>query len=318
MKNSLEFALGVTLAGILAAVPAVGAESRIEKSLRLEPGGSFSLQTDLGWVKVRGTDRAGARIVVTSKNDDLNDLLHFRFEEGPGSITVVARKRHPISSFFEVRGHNVGFEIEVPSQTRVTVDTSGGSISLISLASEAKLETSGGAIDVRDHTADVDAHTSGGSIVLSRVRGKCRVDTSGGGITADAIEGSLDGESSGGSIELTGVRGDIRAHTSGGGIQIRDAGGRVDAETSGGSVQAAFAKGNARGGTIESSGGGVSVAVDPAVGLAIDASGNSVQADVPVTIRGEVSRHHLQGTLGAGGETLRLRTSGGSIRIRSL
>jgi DUF4097 and DUF4098 domain-containing protein YvlB len=114
------------------------------------------------------------------------------------------------------------------------------------------------------------------------------------------------------------VKGDIHAHTSGGGIDIREAGGRVDADTSGGSVQAAFARGNARGGTIESSGGGVSVAVDPSVGLSIDASGNSVHADVPVTVHGDISRHHLQGKLNAGGETLRLRTSGGSVRIKSL
>jgi len=302
----------------LAATDFAGAESRIEKNLRLEPGGTLTLKTDLGWVKVRGTDRPGARVVVTSKNDDLDDLLHLRFEEGPGSVTISGRRKHPISSFFGSIGRNVGFEVEVPAKTRVTIDTSGGSIVLRSLDGDAKLETSGGSIEVDDHVSNLVAHTSGGSITLARIRGKAHVETSGGGIQAEEISGALDAETSGGSIEVSRVQGDLHAHTSGGGITIRDAGGRVDADTSGGSVEAAFARGNSRGGTIESSGGGVSVAVDPSVGLSIDAAGNSVHADIPVTVQGDISRRHLQGNLNHGGETLRVRTSGGSVRIKSL
>ncbi|MEP7132828.1 MAG: hypothetical protein ABI914_06670, partial [Acidobacteriota bacterium] len=157
-----------------------------------------------------------------------------------------------------------------------------------------------------------------GGITLSHVHGRCHVETSGGGITAEAIDGAVDGETSGGSIRFDGITGDIHAHSSGGGIHIREAGGRVEADTSGGSVQVEFTRSNARGGSIESSGGGVTVSVDPSVGLAIDASGNSVQADVPITVRGEISRRHLKGTLGPGGETLRLRTSGGSVHILAL
>jgi len=306
----------IFVAGLSAGV--AGAESRLEKNLKLEPGGTFTLKTDVGAVRIRGTGQSGARVVVTSKGEDLDELFRFSFDEGAGSVSVTAQRKHKLSSFFGSNNHRVVFEVEVPTQTRVDVDTSGGSITLRSLAGEAKLDTSGGSIEVEDHSADVVAHTSGGSITLSRIRGKAKIDTSGGGIHAREIAGTLDAETSGGSIDLEDVKGDIHAHTSGGGIDIREAGGRVDADTSGGSVQAAFARGNARGGTIESSGGGVSVAVDPSVGLSIDASGNSVHADVPVTVHGDISRHHLHGKLNAGGETLRLRTSGGSVRIKSL
>lgn len=310
--------MAALLAAALAAPAPARAANRLEKNLRLDPGGAFSLKTDAGWVKITGTDRPGAHVVVTAKNDDLDELLSFRFEEGAGSASVYARRKHPISSMFGGWRHEVGFEVEVPAKTRVTVDTSGGSIVVRALASEANLETSGGAIEVHDHTADVVAHTSGGSISLSHVRGKCRVSTSGGGIRANDIEGSLDGETSGGSISAEDVHGDMKVHTSGGGITIRNAGGRVEADTSGGSIQAEFARGNGRGGRLESSGGGVSVAVDPSVGLSIDASGNSVRSDVPVTIRGDISRSHIRGNLNSGGETLRVHTSGGSVSIRSL
>jgi len=82
-------------------------------------------------------------------------------------------------------------------------------------------------------------------------------------------------------------------------------------------VEVSFAKGNAHGGRIESSGGGISVDIDPDVDLAVDAStsGGSVRTNVPVKIVGKVSGSSIKGTLGKGGETLRVHTSGGSVTI---
>ncbi len=103
-------------------------------------------------------------------------------------------------------------------------------------------------------------------------------------------------------------------------MKISDAGGRVDAESSGGPITVSFSPGNSAGGTLSTSGGGITVTVDPSVGLDIDAasSGGSVDLDVPVTVQGRVSRTAVKGSLNAGGQMLKLRTSGGGIRIRSL
>ena len=301
----------------LAAAPAF-AETRLEKTLKLEPGGEFRLDTDIGKVTVTGTSSSGVRLVVTSRRDDLNDLLSFRYEEGARSASVTARKKHHLDFWFSNWGSSVRFEVEVPAETAVTVHTSGGGISLAALRSPARIETSGGGIEVRDLVGDLQAETSGGSIHLRDIKGKSRVETSGGGIEAVNLEGPLKAETSGGSVNLEKVSGDIHAHSSGGGIHIREAGGRVDADTSGGSIETTFARGNARGGSLESSGGGITVSLDPSVGLAIDAHGNSVSSDLPLTVQGEISRHSLRGTLGRGGENLRLRTSGGSVRIRAI
>ena len=84
------------------------------------------------------------------------------------------------------------------------------------------------------------------------------------------------------------------------------------------SIEATFARGNARGGSLETSGGGIEVSLDPSVGLRIEASGNSVHADLPIKVQGSVTRGRLQGTMGSGGELLRLHTSGGGVRIQGL
>ena len=317
MKRNVSRSL-LVLAWIGLTGPSLLAEYRMEKTLKLEPGGEFRLETAVGRVTVTGTSSPGVRLVVTSRRDDLNDILDFRYEEGARSASVIAKKKHHLDSLFGSWSSSVKFEVEVPTETAVTVHTSGGGISLASLRSAAKIETSGGGIEVRDLVGDLRAETSGGSIHLRDIKGKSDVETSGGGIEAVNLEGPVKAETSGGSVNLDRVTGDIRAHSSGGGIHIREAGGRVDADTSGGSIEATFARGNARGGSLESSGGGISVSLDPAVGLSIDAHGNSVSSDLPLTVQGEFSRGTLRGTLGHGGESLRMRTSGGSVRIRAI
>jgi hypothetical protein len=53
------------------------------------------------------------------------------------------------------------------------------------------------------------------------------------------------------------------------------------------------------------------------VALSIDASasGGRLTSTLPVTIRGEISRRALRGDLNGGGSVLRLRASGGGVRI---
>lgn len=308
--------LSVGFAALLASGTAL-ADTRMEKTLKLEPGGAFRIDTDMGKVTVTGTAESGVHVVITSKHKDLDELLHFRFEEGAASASIVARRKHKFS-FFGNGGDNVQFEIQLPASTRLSVETSGGGITISGMKDAAKLSTSGGGISVRDHVGDVDTDTSGGGIRLRDVKGKVRANTSGGGVIAEGIDGPVRAESSGGSIELERVTGDIDAETSGGGIRIEQAGGRVHADTSGGGIEASFAKGNSKGGTLETSGGGIEVALDPEADLAIEASGNAVRSDLPIRVRGEISRGNLSGSLGKGGATLKLHTSGGSVRIQSL
>jgi DUF4097 and DUF4098 domain-containing protein YvlB len=303
----------------LATWPALtlSAASRLEKTLKLEPGGTFRLETDIGSVTVTGKPTPDVRLVVTSAKE-LDELLSFRFDEGNRSVTVTARRKHRVSGWFGDGNSRVRYEIEVPAQTALDLHTSGGKIAIEGIRSRSKLDTSGGGITVSDLVGDLEADTSGGPISLRDIKGRTRVQTSGGGIEGANLDGSLSAETSGGSIELDRVTGDIHATSSGGGIRIAQAGGRIEAETSGGGIEASFAKGNARGGSLETSGGGIEVAIDPEIGFEIDAEGNSVKTDMPVRVVGEISRRSLHGSLGKGGETLRLHTSGGGVRIKSL
>ena len=98
---------------------------------------------------------------------------------------------------------------------------------------------------------------------------------------------------SGGNITIGAVDGNVDADTSGGNITIDRAGGEVRAETSGGNIEV-----DEVGGKIEAS-----------------TSGGNVRATITEQ-PGLITKSSIRGTINGGGPELRLRASGGSIRIR--
>jgi hypothetical protein len=276
------------------------AETRIEKDLKLESGGKLTVVSDAGSLSVVGSGSSGAHLLLTSDKDDFESRFDLKIEElGGRAAHHVEQERlaDVVGSWFN--NSKIRFEIKVPTKTTTNLQTGGGHIEMRSLEGAAIAKTSGGHIEVADLEGHLIAETSGGHIDVEKIDGNAKVETSGG------------------HIEVHGITGNLVAETSGGHIEIDGAKGRVDADTSGGHVNVSFAKGNAHGGKIESSGGGISVAIDPSVDLAIDAStsGGSVRTAVPVKVVGKINGSSIKGTLGKGGETLFVHTSGGSVSI---
>lgn len=306
-------------------VSGASAESRVEKEMILKPGGILLVDTDAGSVDVRGSSRDGVRVVVSSSRDEIAADYALSFTATDGRAEIVCRRKSSGASgifswFSRMQRGSLRFEIEVPTETAVTIDTAGGSISIESIDGETRADTSGGAIEIVGVRGGVFADTSGGSIRVSRIEGDVLADTSGGPISIERVRGKVSADTSGGSIQLGEIGGDIVADTSGGSIRISGAQGRVRAETSGGSIDVSFAAGNSLGGALSTSGGGVRVAVDPAANLEIDAeaSGGSVHTALELKTSGEAARGRLRGRLGSGGERLQLRASGGGIQIEGL
>lgn len=289
-------------AAVLSCLPVL-AETRIEKDLKLDSGGKLTIDSDAGSIEVTGSSRPGAHVLLTSDKDDFESRFDLKMEALPGELRITLKKKGSLVSWSNWFEHSkIHFEIDVPSRTATVLGTGGGHVAVHSLEGDATLQTSGGHIEVADLQGSLTAGTSGGHISIKHISGNAHVETSGGHISADDVAGNLDAETSGGHIE------------------IRNAKGRVNADTSGGHVEVGFAKGNAKGGKIESSGGGITVSVDPNVDLAVDAStsGGSVRTDIPVKITGKVNGSSIRGTLGKGGETLYVHTSGGSVNIGGL
>lgn len=317
--KSLRRTLILTTIAALALATVAVADFRLERELALTPGGTFVLDSASGSIDIRGVDRSGARILVTSTRDDVEERYSFSFEERANEAIVRVEKRGSWTRrLFSSGDSRLRFTIEVPRRADLDLETSGGAIDAESIEGRVDLHSSGGSISITAVDGDVDAHTSGGSMNAREISGNVRLDTSGGSIRAEGIDGDLVAKSSGGAIHAESIGGNATVKTSGGSVEVFDIGGAIEAHTSGGPVRASFVAGNNSGGSLSSSGGGITATVDPAVALDVDAhtSGGRVRSELPITVRGSVSRNSLQGKLNGGGAMLKLRSSGGSIQLR--
>jgi hypothetical protein len=144
------------------------------------------------------------------------------------------------------------------------------------------LDTSGGSLEIEDLSGNINAKTSGGSISVGNIVGDVQLDTSGGSINTDTITGNLDAHTSGGSINVT-----------------------VDKQLSE----------DAR---LTTSGGSITAYLIEDIQIDIDASTSGGRVKSDFTIDGRIKKQSVKGSINGGGPKLTLRTSGGSVRIKSL
>jgi hypothetical protein len=322
MARQISTLVGASTLSLVFASSPASAEFRLERQLALSPGQTLSVDARSASVTLTGDSSSGAIVTLTSARSDFDRRFDVEFDQQASGLTITIRRRDEwlwpwgeiADWLYRERTH---LDVRVPHKTAASVSTSGGAIQVSALGGPVRLHTSGGSLHISDVEGDVKAKTSGGSIRMMHVRGDLTGDTSGGSIDVGDVNGAVRVDTSGGSIRVAGVTGDVHAKTSGGGVIVRGAGGRVEAYSSGGPVTVGFAVGNGSGGVLSSSGGSVHAELDPAVAVSIEAksSGGGVRSDLSVTTSGYISSRSLHGELNGGGPLLRLRSSGGDVRI---
>jgi hypothetical protein len=306
------YLLPLVCVGLLFAAPIVlqaKIERTVEKTFTVQPGGTLRVETSGGGIKVDPGAGNTVKILVkqriaaaTEADEILKNLTLTLEQQGNDVIAIAKYEGERTSSWFHFGSWppvQCEFIVTVPATYNVDLRTSGGGISVGDLTGAVVARTSGGGLRFGRITGTVDGHTSGGGISLEECTGDVKVHTSGGG------------------IHLGPVGGNAQVHTSGGGISIKGIAGVVNAHTSGGPIDVAFAgplKGDCE---FSTSGGGITVHVDPKSDFNLDArtSGGGVRCQVPLTVVGEIKSSHVSGKVNAGGHELKLRSSGGGIRV---
>lgn len=293
------------IATMLITSAAVAEQRSYDKRLDAPPGGHLVFAADVGSVAIVGSDAPAVVIHADLHgSQEFLDRLHISAEQTSSGVMVTARLTHDgwfgWSGWLDWLGSGssrVRFQVEVPRNYPVDLRTSGGGIDLRGLNAQVDARTSGGGIVIQDIAGAVDAHTSGGSVEAERLTGSARLTSSGGG------------------IEVTDSTGDVFARTSGGGIRLQNDDGKVDGHTSGGEIRAEL-RAN-RGITLDTSGGGITLRLPPNTGGSVDAatSGGRVTSDLPFTTTQIGDGSHLRGTIGGGGPSIYLHTSGGGIHL---
>lgn len=284
------------IASLFLAAAAQAATAPFHRTFNVAPGGTLTLDTDIGAVRVL-TGSGGVTVDVSGRAA-LRDL-DITVDQAGNDVNVLA-KVPPSKKWFRWGGSDhVQFIVTVPSRYNLHLSTSGGDVEVGSIAGEVRARTSGGSVRVEGATGAADLRTSGGNVRIG------------------AAGGSVQARTSGGSIEVHRVAGDLFARTSGGSITVDDALGAIDGETSGGSIRARFSRQPRSDSSLSTSGGSIRVALANNVALDLDAhtSGGDVDTDVPVTVMGKQSDSTVQGKINGGGPRLVLRSSGGGIHV---
>lgn len=121
-----------------------------------------------------------------------------------------------------------------------------------------------------------------------------------------------------GGVEASGITADAEARTVNGGVTL-DASGTARARAVNGGIVARLGRADWQGALrLETVNGGIEVTLPE--GASADVRASTVNGDIdtsfPITVSGRISRRKLEGTIGAGGRLLEMKTVNGGITLR--
>jgi|WetSurMetagenome_2_1015567.scaffolds.fasta_scaffold38876_2 DUF4097 and DUF4098 domain-containing protein YvlB len=300
--SSMRLTVLVCLLAVVVSLTGIAGERKFEKKFQVSPGGTLTVSTDIGSVKVTGTNSNEVSILVQmeGRQKDLDDF-DVKAEQTSGGVDVTGKTHTSGWNFFRFHDFDATYTISVPRNYNL------------------RLSTSGGDVEAREILGTVKGHTSGGDVSVFKAEGNVELGTSGGDVHVESVKGNVNAETSGGDIRVKSVTGDVEAGTSGGNVAVGDVEGKVRAETSGGNVAVKVRGGN-KGVHAETSGGNVEVYVAKNCAANLDAStsGGDVECDLPVSVVGKIKESSIKGTINGGGPLIYAHTSGGNIRVRPL
>jgi DUF4097 and DUF4098 domain-containing protein YvlB len=268
---------------------------REEKRFPAGPAPEISLGTFDGSIQVRPWDRPEVLVEIEKRGSDKEavDKIQVAGESTGNRISVDVKKPSSETHFVGIGLHHstsARLIASVPRGSRLTVTTRDGSITVERIEGRLELRTDDGSVRVSEASGDMTIVTRDGSITLERVGGRIDARSGDGSITVSGAPSSLALETRDGSVVVRAERDtvmteDWSVRTGDGSVVVElpeGFGAELDAETGDGSVKSELTIAGAN------------------------------PAD-----RNRDEQRRLRGRLGAGGKVLKLRTSDGSIRLRS-
>lgn len=280
----------------------------ITQSFSVTKGGRLEVDTESGDIRILPWEKNEVFVRVDGVSERDSDRV--KMSQSGNTVTVRYRSRWGWFS----GGRNVRFEINVPSQFDIELETAGGDIDIRGIITgEVKGQTSGGDIRIENIIGSVSMKTSGGDISAKKVQGKSALKTSGGDIQVGVAGGDIEAVTAGGDIKIDEAGKNLTAKTAGGDITVGDAGGDAILSTAGGDVSVGKVSGKAvlstAGGDIELRGAtGIVTAKTAGGDIKLENVSGSVEAK---TAGGDVVAEVIPTRNGKS----RLSSSGGDVKL---
>ncbi len=273
MKNQNSFLLGITAliinlsCGITAAF-AHDAPQDIKGNFHVKPGGTLTVDSEIGTINVQTADKNEVKVVVTREVEGKLDSIaqkaltdfEVTFEQNNSDIRIEGKfkrdRRYWMKNGHPLRFH---FQVTVPSQSNVDLKTAAaGAIHVDNLDGTVRAKTSignihlgeiqgavwgktggPGKITLKGCQSDVDLESGVGNIELVTVAGKVIAKTGGPGkITLKGCQSDINVESGVGNIELGSITGEVIAKTGGPGkVVLKECQSDINVESGVGNIE---------------------------------------------------------------------------------
>jgi DUF4097 and DUF4098 domain-containing protein YvlB len=255
-----------------------------------------------GSIEVTGWDQNTVDVSGTkyASSEDLLRAVKIEVSSAANEVHVKT-----VGPNVHLRNMGAKYTIRVPRRTTLeSIGSSNGSLHVEDVEGNAHLTTSNGSVHLARIRGNVDARSSNGSVEVNDVNGYMSFQTSNGSVHAENAHGALEAETS---------NGEVHVH-----LADSEAGHAVHLATSNGPIDLQLDSPQRNDVIARTSNGSVTVHLPEGAGAAVHASTSSrgsVRSDFEILTRGELSRNHLDGTIGGGGPKLDLTTSNGNIRL---
>jgi Putative adhesin len=276
-----------TAAGLLATANLIAQDHSFDRTLNVSAAPTVSVSTGSGGIHLHpGSDNQvhiAARVTANrgmfSNNSDIDSRIQQIVSNPPivqnGNEITIGNRRN--EDLF--RNISIQYDITLPRASAISASSGSGDVELQDVGNTIKAQTGSGSVRARGVQGTATLGTGSGDIELQHTG-----------------PGDVKAETGSGSIHLNGVNGALKASTGSGDIQVT---GQPTADwkldTGSGSVHLVL--GNAK------------------LNLDANTGSGSVQVSQPITMQGNLNRHHINGVINGGGPTVRISTGSGDIQI---
>jgi len=312
--------LGLAIALALVACSPGDLSGSLDQRLPAKPGGLLQVDLDLGEAA------RPERVTLEVRSHDADEVWAVADVSGPGASSVSFRLEHDdagvrlygragglLSWLFG--GPSVQLRVFVPREFSVDLRSASGPVRVEDVTGPLRARTTNGRLEVRGADGSVRLRTSGGDVAVTEVQGDVEVRVQNGSIELGWITGSVDARTGQGDLSASHLDGRAELRADSGEIELRDVRGEVLAKTESGAVYASFLADPS--GVLETQRGSVEVSLPASAKLALDARSGRGRVELApgLTVDGAHAEDRATGTLNGGGQTLRIYTARGSVRV---
>ena len=281
----LHFVLPAVLA--LATTAAFAADATFDKTLSTGNSPQFSVANGSGYIHLRpGSDNqihiiGHVRPSRSSVSSDVDARIHQIAANPPiaqSGNEVTVGDRHNNNDLY--RDISIDYDITLPRSSAIVASSGSGDLDIQGVGASLKAQTGSGAVNARGIQGPANLQTGSGNIELD-----------------ETGPGDVRAQTGSGTIHLTGISGGLQAQTGSGEIEAT---GKPTSDWK-----------------LGTGSGSIHLTVGKSTAFTLNASSGSggIHVDQPLTMQGDLDRHHVTAAINGGGPTIKAQTGSGSIHV---